>query len=450
MNNLSVMALAAIAIYVMRRWDIETAILNVYLPVMMLIPSFYGMRLPHLPGIDCQGIALLPIVLGMLFTKVKGWQWRASDLLVFLFAMEAGYSEYINTNLGNGIFDFVGHVEIMVLPYLLGRIMLEQPGFREKFVRRFVLLAFIVAAISPFEFVTGKNPFYIVGRRFFTESYIWSNQVRYGFVRIKGPYAGSIHAGITFMMALMMELWLRLIDRHRISAPEPKRLRLRRSTWILAVLAMGSVMTFSRGPWIGLAIGLIVAIVGRSKHLLRSAVIAIVLCSVAGVIIQAKAKQYLDSDTNMTDAKQSAQYRKAAFLLYEPIAQKGGYFGWGISTFPKVKGMDSIDNEYLLLRVSQGKLGYWLFLLMFADAGIGSLLAISRSRFRPDTFLYFCLAGIIAGVAVTLGTVYITGQSTCLLFIIYGWIQSLQRTPEPYDYMEPAEAPRFAFKRVFA
>jgi O-Antigen ligase len=450
MNNIDVFAIAVIAIFVMKRWGVETAILNVYLPVLMLIPTFYGMRIPHLPGINCQASALIPIVFVMLLTQVRAWQFRLSDFLVFLFAFEAGYSEYINTGFGNGLFDFMEHLEIVVLPYLLGRIMIEQPGFREKFVRRFVLLVVIVSAVSPFEFITGRNPFYIVGRRFFLETFTWANQMRYGFVRIKGPYAGSIHAGLAIMMAIMLLLWLRMIDRHRRSAPEPKRFGLRRSTWFLAALAMASVMTFSRGPWLGLAVGLVVAAVGRSKRLIRAAIIATVLCTIAGVIIQIQADQYLANDNDTTDAKQSAVYRKVAFKLYEPIAEKGGYFGWGITTFPRVKGMDSIDNEFLLLRVSQGKLGYWLFLLLFADATLAIIISTTRSAFRPDTFFYFCLGGAVAGMMATLGTVYLTGQTTVLLFMMYGWIQSLQRTPPPYDYMEPVKAPRYGFKRVFA
>ena len=450
MNNIDVFLIGVAAVWVAKRWGLESAILNVYLPALMLIPTFYGMRIPHLPGVNCQGAALIPLIFIMLMTQVKAWQFKVSDLLVLAFAFEAGYSEYLNTGFGNGFFDFAEHVEIVILPYLLGRIMLEQPGFREKFVRRFVLLVAITCAISPFEFVTGKNPFYIVGRRFFEEHYIWSNQLRYGFVRIKGPYAGSIHYGLAILMAIMLLLWIRLLDRNRQSAPEPKKFGLRRSTWLLAVLAAASVMTFSRGPWIGLALGLVIALVGRSKHMIRTAIIATILCTIVGVIAQAQANKYLDNDNDMTDAKQSALYRKVAFKLYEPIAEKGGYFGWGITTFPRVKGMDSIDNQYLLLRVSQGKFGYWLFLLLFADGMVSVILAVYRSTYRPDTFFYFCLGGTVAGMMATFGTVYVTGQTTIVLFMMYGWIQSLQRTPPPYDYMEPIKAPRYGFKRVFA
>jgi hypothetical protein len=442
--------MALIAIYVMKRWSLETAILNVYLPVLMLIPSFYSTRIPHLPGIGCQSAAIAPIVFVALLTRVRGWQFRPSDLLVFLFAFEAGYSEYLSTGFNNGFYLFSEHVEVIIFPYLLGRIMLEQPGFREKAVRRFVWLVVIVCAISPFEFVTGKNPFYIVGRRFFTENFLWSNQSRYGFVRIKGPWAGSIHAGLAILIAVMLLLWLWMIDRKRLSAPEPKFLRVRRSAWFFALLVMGSVMTFSRGPWLGVALGFVIALIGRSKHMIRTAIIATILCTIAAVIIQDRTERYLDDPNDMTDAKQSAIYRKIAFKLYEPIAQKGGYFGWGIVTFPRVKGMDSIDNGYLLLRVSQGKLGYWLFLLLFADSVVAVIIAVTRSTFKPDTFFYFCLGGAVAGIMATLGTVYLTGQTTCLLFLMYGWIQSLQRTPPPHDYLEPVKAPRYNFKRVFA
>jgi hypothetical protein len=314
-----------------------------------------------------------------------------------------------------------------------------------------VILVAIACVLSTFEFVTGKNLFYMAGRRFFTANFIWDNQTRYGFVRIKGPYAGSIHAGLSILIAILFTLWLRLVDKVGGPQADPKIFHLRRSTWIMTALGLGSLMTISRGPWIGLAVAIIVSRIGKSKRILRAAVATALLCLVGGIFIQVKGNEYVSGDMDsMSEAQQSAAYRKIAFKLYEPIAEKGGYFGWGIVMFPKVKGMDSIDNEYLLLRVSQGKVGYWLFISLFLFAALAIIRSAIRSGYRHDTYFYFCLGGILAGLAATFGTVYLTGQTTCLLFMMFGWIQSLQQTPPPYGYAEEVSASPYTFKRVFA
>jgi hypothetical protein len=457
MNLVVMLTIAALTIYQLQRNSVESAVLNVYLPVMMLIPTFYGYRIPHLPGFTCQVPALIPIMVVVLSSRMEGFTFKRMDLWVLLFAWASAHSEFLNTGFGNGVFNFWESVQDAILPYLLGRVILEQPRFREKFVKRLVVLIFAVAVLSTFEFVTGKNIFYIIGRRVFASQFIWDNQPRYGFIRIKGSFPGAINAGLIFLIGIFMALWLRFNNRYNSVLPEKKYLGLRSSTWLVLGIIAGSAMTISRGPWLGVMVGFLISRIGKAKNIPRAVVLTVVICGVGALIAQKKAAEYTDvTDDSSTGASTisetqgSALYRKKAFELYAEIADKGGYFGWGMSTFPRVKGLDSIDNEYLLIRVTQGKIGYWLFMLMNLETAIAIIGSIRRSTNRIDTYFYFCLGGAIAGFMASISTVFVTGQTSFLMFIFYGWAQSLRQTAQQHELAQPASTQRFAFKRVFA
>ena len=103
-----------------------------------------------------------------------------------------------------------------------------------------------------------------VANHFFTSQFEpWPPQVRWGFGRIAGPYGHAILAGMIFLMGLVYCLWLRDADRswgaRRLFSGLPVTLRGLTLTAIVA----GLLMTQSRGPWIGVGMALVFALLTR-------------------------------------------------------------------------------------------------------------------------------------------------------------------------------------------
>jgi hypothetical protein len=265
---------------------------------------------------------------------------------------------------------------------------------------------------------------------------------------------GAEEAGIVFVIGFFLSLWLWFLNRQMTDTPEPKHLGLRRSTIYCGAIMLGLLMTLSRGPLLGAAAGYLIARIGLTKGKRLAMVVALLLLTAGGVVVHEKAASFARAETGLTHAdaaasdesKASAAYRTQLFEVYEPIAEEGGWFGWSATAFPRQITYWSIDNEYLLLWVAQGKIGITLFLLIMLEGTIGLVRAILGARRAIDASLYYCLAGMLFGVAVILTTVFLSGQGFLLFFFCIGWIHSL---PSPQNsWWEQPEA-RFAFRRVY-
>lgn len=92
---------------------IPAAFLQVYLPVMILIPDYYRWVLPALPDPTFGEAAIFPIA--VLFIIRYGSQWRFSltDILIAGFALSMTVSEYLATGYSdaqNLMFDMLGTI----------------------------------------------------------------------------------------------------------------------------------------------------------------------------------------------------------------------------------------------------------------------------------------------------------------------------------------------------
>jgi hypothetical protein len=122
---------------------------------------------------------------------------------------------------------------------------------------------------------------------------------------------------------------------------------------------------------------------------------------------------------------QTAQYRQQMIDDYVPIAELGGAWGWG-NVYPVMHGRFSIDNEYLLIWLTQGYVGLGTLILIFLDAMVSFTWLGIRSRTFQDRYLNFSLLGIFFGMAVCLGTVWLSAQAFMLFFLMVGWSQAIR------------------------
>jgi O-Antigen ligase len=450
--NLLVLVFSIITIVKLQQ-SLEAAMLDVLLPVLLLLPAIYDLRIPHLPAVSGYDAVLLPLGIAALVCRSHNWRFQRNDLWVIAFALGALYTDYLNLGPITALDNFLEPGPLGgVLAYIIGKLLIEQTGNRKPFANRMVVLLTAVGFISVTEFIGKRNMFVAISHRFFGHADYWGDELRSGFLRVKGPFMGAEEAGIVFLVGFFLALWIWSLNRYQNNQQEPKYFGLHRSTIYIVGILLGSAMTLSRGPLLGIGAGFLVARIGLVKKRRLAVALALVLIAVASFGARQRAaaysSKYNDQSTNAIagedESEASAMYRTRLYNVYEPVAQKGGLFGWSATAYPRVGAFSSIDNEYLLLWVTQGKVGLTLFLLIVAEGALAIVLAIRRSQLATDTWFYYCLGGMLAGLAVVLITVFLAGQGYILFFLCSGWIQSL-----PDDRWARRHHSRFSFRRVY-
>jgi len=417
--------------WIVARKSAADAFFSVWLPCLMLLPLYFYFRPKHFPPFVFTDMAALPIAFVIARLYLKHWQWRAMDGLICLFVLLIFISETKHTGLAVGGLELFGAIMVTLFPYVAGRLFLERPGARAKFLHRFLVMLCIVSMLSVWDFATGHSLWQKFWAPLFPGEIIdWPVQMRWGFGRIAGPYAQSIIAGMMFLVGILLasgmkHFWPGWGMRRVINL-----LPLKARSAVMFLLAAGLLMTQSRGPVFGVLVGLTVIQIARAFNVKRAALWISAVLAVALVIGYRYVDEYSSGD--LTDAttleQQNAIYRAHLLTAYTPIIKSGGLLGWGISDYPKAEGQDSIDNQYLLLLVTQGYVGFAVFLCICGGTFWTLLQMVPFATAEQDKWLVFTLIGIFVAVLVTLTTVFLGTQMYQLFFLLIGWVQAL-RTP---------------------
>jgi hypothetical protein len=278
-------------------------------------------------------------------------------------------------------------------------------------------------------------------------------QFRNGHARIGAVFGGGECAGIAFGMTFCLHAWLVYLRRVKASVDLGKTLTLLEKYHVPGMLLLLYVwLTQSRGPMLALGAGCVILQIARFKKTrLMTVVVAVLL--VGGYLATSA---YFASYTNATEVtseqQSSALYRRQMNELYAPIAEAGGWTGWGMR-FPRVAGMNSIDNNYLLLHLSSGRLGYILFVLIVWE-NIRVLLVRSwKFQDAQDRAFVVSMLATMTVLWLTLLTVFMGAQLPQIAFLLMGWIQSMvPGKAAPYSGVQIAENrnEKFALRRVFS
>jgi hypothetical protein len=407
-------------VFLVRRGT-QLAFLDVCLPTLMLLPTYYEWKAPLLPPITFLQAAMVPLGIAM----VLGRRWRISrtDLWMGLFIFTTGYADYKAGRPTASTFAIYRAIATGLFPYMAGKLLIEQPGARVATARRYVWLLFIVSFPSMYEYFMKSNIFLYFWSHFFHDWPGWVTQIRWGFGRVAGPYAQSELAGMVIFTGLMLTLWLSTWHYWEPQFKHMRWIRAKKATIITCTLVLLLYMGQARGPWFGSILAWCVAFIGRADKLLRRSLIVGGLILAIGIPGYIAAKHYLASPTT-SDEQQTAQYRQELYTNYVPIAEKGGAWGWG-ADFPRTEGQISIDNEYLLLYLVQGYVGLAAFVLLILEAAFSLIRLGATARSRRDRHFCFSLLGILAGFVLTLGTVFLGAQPYTIFFILIGWSQAI-------------------------
>lgn len=427
------------------------ALLDVYLPVLLLLPEYYRLILPGIPDPGFGHAAILPIALASMFRGIH-WRFTVTDLLVFGFCVSVSISEYLNSgykDAQNLIFDVLCW---MLLPYVLAKGLIEAESLRRRFARRFVILLFWLSLISVYEFRFGATPFRQILDPFFPgQGSEWVTTFRYGLARIAGPYGHAILAGMILIVGYRLQKWL---DWSEAWEPRFAAFPLPKSKVITLGLLGGIVMTLVRGPWLAGMIAGAVAFTGRTKNprsTLRILTVAAVLTGIPAVVAF-RAYVSVGRAGATSDSQETAAYRKELIDKYVDVALKRSVWGWGRNTWPRVEGMPSIDNHYLLLALMHGLIALGFFAAVLVCTPVRLILRGLRDAPErpPGSSLAFTLASIYVVIAVSAATVYLANQVYAVLFLITGWSDAYLLTATAAELADDRteSAPAYAFRRV--
>ena len=420
---------ALLALIVSLRTGPERAFLSVYLPVLLILPDYYRWVLPGLPDPTFNQAAILPIAAIAAIRYGSRWRWSVTDLLVCGFAFAVGYSEFANTGYNeaqNLMFDMAASV---VLPYSCAKLLIEPFGLRVPCAKRIVWLLFALSLIGVYEFRFGKTPFRAALDDFFPgQGTGWVTTFRWGLARVAGPYGHAILAGAILVVGYRLQRWLEWTGgwgRSFAATVWTSKGRL-----ITLGLVAGIVMTLVRGPWIGGIAGGVLTGIGLVSN--RKAAVGAVIALFLLVGVPAAIAVYSWASVGRANAKTTSQetaaYRKELIDKYVDIVMERPAFGWGRNSWPRVTGMPSIDNYYLLLALMHGlaALGFlaalflWMMVRLIRHGMSVPVYALPRGGSLAFTFF-----GIFAAIAVTIATVYMGNQLMPLFAVITGWAEGL-------------------------
>lgn len=408
------------------------ALLKVYLPALLIVPDGLRAITPGLPDPNFNQAAIIPLVFMVFKRYASRWKITFMDILVILYGTTVGYSDYLARGYADAQNLMFNMLFSVIAPYFVARLMISTEDMHVAVAKRFVYLMFFYALVGFYEAKFGMNPFHaIIGRTFFPGQGVgWVTTFRYGLARVAGPFSHAILAGIMVVIAFRLQRWLQWGGHW-----EP-RFTLVKLPWdkarvITVVLWINALMTVARGPWIGAIIGAALVAVGRAKDrkkALRTALMVIVVGGAAGFYLL---MQYLDIKPGaaMTMSQESALYRKVLFEKYFDIAADHFWLGWGLITWPKVPGMESIDNYFLLLSLMHGVPATLMLMTMMIW---GAVQQVRRGMQEPEGAppLAFSFAAMFIAVLVALGTVYMGEQVVPTFFFMLGWAQGWLLTPQ--------------------
>ncbi len=379
------------------------------------------------------------------------------DILAILYPASVGLSEILHSPvLNDGIFSAFGAFVSMTLAYMAGRQLIE-PDLRFATVRRFVVLVLLDFASGLYEWKMAQSLYGVFGNRVLGLPMGEAVQLRNGHGRMATVLGGSEPSGIAFGMTFCLHSWLVYLRRVKAPVDLGKTLTTLEKYHVPGLLLLLCVwLTQARGPQISLAAACLILQIPRFKNTKLMTFGVAVLLAGGYVASSAYFSSYtanVSDRTAVTDEQSTAIYRAEMNKQYAPIAEAGGWTGWGALEIPQILGMKSIDNHYLLVHLSWGRLAYILFVLI-AWENIRVLLVRSwKFRASQDRAFVFSMLAAMTVLWLTLLTVFLGGQLPEITFLLLGWIQSMvpsKAAKSSGASIAEIRSTKFSFRRVFS
>jgi len=456
---------AFLAFYVAWVYSVQKAFLNVYIPILFLLPEYYHWNAPAgLPEVNVNQTTIGAIVVVWALRGFNGWRFSFTDILVFGFLWTQVHSQFMATGFKDAQNFAFHNITSAIFPYMLTKALIEPYGLRADLAKRIVIsLALVTIGLFP-QFLLGiqHSPWQLVFGRFFgNQGWLWDTQYRWGFARASGPYGHAIIAGIIMICGYRLQRWLEWSHAWSDHLP-PKYawINIPPARLFTFILFAGAFMTLVRGP---ISAG-IVAGLFMSLAFTRNRWLIFLTAMIIGIIITIPMVYWFISYASVgrfqaaTEAQSTVAYRWELIGNYIDLGMLKFWWGWGEFNTPQVPGQRSIDNHFLLLFLRHGIVGLVGLLLVFI---VMMLRLFLHSMLKPVVYplgsgFGFTLLAIYIVIFWSIVTVWMGQQTLPLLFLITGWADGYLRSGRENEHLQTVATqtitpqPRFRFKRVLS
>ena len=460
MTEYSVFVAMLASILVLSKKGLEAAFLRVWIPFFLLLPFIFWIHVPLLSDYNFQSAAVWPILFVLIKQKAREIRFGLMESMLILYVVIRVVADY----LGRGYSDAQHYAHYLISsvigPYLLGCYIINSRRMDIETARRFVLMLLLLFPVFLYEAKFWVSPIYQLISPLFPHSYS-SVSIRYGIARTAGTFEHPILACIMIIAVYRMHRWLSWLGVWEQTQSgwlgflqkQSKRFPLEFKYQISAVLILMALMTISRGPWIGGFAGAILAVVGNAKNRKQWLIIVVVIFLVGGVAGQAALDAYITPKEGevLSGEAQTMLYRKVMIDQYKGFLMDKMWTGWGLTTVPTIKGMESIDNAFFLMALQHGIFAPTVFVIMFLYAIISQVKFGLKERVGEPP-IGFTFSGIYLMCFIAFASVYMGAQTEPMLFLLLGWGESIKNRKPGADLMAgevtaPAP-PTLPFRRV--
>jgi len=365
--------------------------------------------------LDLRTIAAVAGLACLLFTgrRPRNRAWHTADLLVFSIVVMQVASELLEGDFG--IFTVGEAVRIWLLPYLVGRLLLDSASDLPRVLPFAVWTSSALALYAIVEAVSGVNLLNnVVG--VVNETLQQGAGYRWGLKRSQGFVEHPLYLGYLLVFALP---WAAAARRKSRKGEGPTWWK-----WAPMLIAIAILSTGSRGPVAAGAITWFAPTIFAwpRRRLVAMGVLAVFAGAMAianldavvdGLALVAGEKS--DGEATLTIGDREVEYngtthRFLLFEVYDQAISNLGPLGYGrqlrgvdLESVPSV--FHSIDNHYLLLLLQRGYVGLGLFFL-FAGAALANLWRTAYTVGSPFAELAAGLFGATLAATVLLTSVW--------------------------------------------
>lgn len=448
-----------LAAYYVNRHGLEAVFLKLWIPLFLYIPFVFTAHIPMVPIRTFAQAAIVPIIFVLI--KEKGHLIRIGrmELLLILYVIVRVVADYNSRGYKDAQNYAFYMLSCMVGPYLMGYYIINSKRMDMKTAKMFVLILLSFFPMFLYEAKFWVNPIYKVMSPLFPDAFSGLS-LRYGLARTAGSFEHPILACIIVLAAYRLHRWLSWNGAWK--EQEAGGWLTRVQGWLKAlpfsfpvqvsiILIIMALMTISRGPWIGGVTAAVLVAAGNMKKRKRALIIVCVLFVLGGIGGKLALESYITTSHGQVIAAeaQTMLYRKEMVERYAEFLVEKVWMGWGLTTVPVIKGMESIDNAFFLMALQHGVIAPFIFIAMFFYA-IVSQLQFGLKAPAGEAPLGFTFAGIYLMCFISFATVYMGAQTEPLLFLLLGWGEGNKaRKPEIAAPGEtPLTAPAHGFRRV--
>jgi len=388
----------------------------VFLPVLTLLPTYFDVELVSgTPELYFWSAALIPILLAWVLRGFEGYSLHWMDLVILGYLLSIFYGQWVNSDYKQAQKLLFNNLMAIFFPYLLVRAFCEDRETLIKMIRMMTFLGAFIAVFNAIEFRIFTNYFDEILRRLWPSSVMWDIGMvlsRWGFKRALGPFSHPISAGYFFSLITPLAIWCYYQSLYR----NKKIGRL-----VIFLNVLGLIVAISRAPMLGFFMGLVIIYYGWSLN--KAAIMSIVLL-VSAVVLMVAVPKFIEyaSVTRATaesEDQRNVAYRKEMWEAYTEVVLERPFRGWGRFSVPAVKGMTSIDSEYLGVALTSG-LPALVFYLLFLFGMLYRLLRFAGrgAHDDPRVRLAWCLIAGWVSAIFSQATVYSGAQTVQYLYML--------------------------------